>query len=54
MALEPLPEALNPMPDWMRIGYDMIGPVIEVAKDPILLEHRDRIYREHLSLPLDF
>lgn len=54
MALEPLPHELNPMPDWMRIGYEMIGPVIETAKDPILLEHRDFIYREHLSLPLDF
>ena len=54
MALEPLPHALNPMPDWMRIGYDMIGPVIEAVKDPILLEHRDFIYERHLSLPLDF
>lgn len=54
MALEPLPHEVNPMPDWMRIGYDMIGPVIAAAKDPILLEHRDYIYAEHLGLPLDF
>lgn len=54
MALEPLPHAVNPMPDWMRMSYDMIGPVIEAAKDPILLEHRDMVYARHLSLPLDF
>ncbi|MEP7349598.1 MAG: hypothetical protein ABI668_06555 [Sphingorhabdus sp.] len=54
MALEPLPHEVNPMPDWMRIGYDMIGPVIAAAKDPILLQHRDFIYAQHLGLPLDF
>ena len=54
MALEPLPHAVNPMPDWMRMSYDMIGPVIAQAKDPILLEHRDMVYARHLSLPLDF
>jgi len=54
MALEPLPHAVNPMPDWMRMSYDMIGPVIGAAKDPILLEHRDLVYARHLGLPLDF
>ncbi len=54
MALEPLPPAVNPMPDWMRMSYEMIGPVIEAASDPILLTHRDFIYARHLSLPLDF
>ena len=54
MALEPLPHAVNPMPDWMRMSYDMVGPVIAEAKDPILLEHRDMVYARHLSLPLDF
>jgi glutathione S-transferase len=54
MALEPLPHELNPMPDWMRLSYEMIGPVLEPLKDPILLAHRDLIYERHLSLPLDF
>ena len=54
MALEPLPHAVNPMPDWMRMSYDMIGPVIAETKDPILLEHRDMVYARHLGLPLDF
>lgn len=54
MALEPLPHAVNPMPDWMRMSYDMIGPVLEAAKDPILIAHRDLMYQRHLTLPLDF
>jgi glutathione S-transferase len=54
MALEPLPHEVNPMPDWMRMSYDMLGPVLEAAKDPILLAHRDLIYERHLSLPLEF
>jgi hypothetical protein len=54
MALEPLPHELNPMPDWMRLSYEMIGPVLEAVKDPILLEHRDRMYARHFTLPLDF
>jgi hypothetical protein len=54
MALEPLPHEVNPMPDWMRLSYEMIGPVIEAANDPVLLAHRNLIYERHLSLPLDF
>lgn len=54
MALEPLPHEVNPMPDWMRMSYDMIGPVIEAVKDPILLRHRDLMYARHFKLPLDF
>ena len=54
MALEPLPHHLNPMPDWMRMSYEMLGPVLEAVKDPILLAHRDLIYDRHLGLPLDF
>ena len=54
MALEPLPHEVNPMPDWMRMSYDMIGPVLEAAKDPILLAHRDMMYERHSKLPLEF
>lgn len=53
-ALEPLPPDVNPMPEWMRRPYENIGPILEAAKDPILLRHRDRIYARHLTLPLDF
>ncbi len=54
IALDPLPHAVNPMPDWMRMSYDMIGPVLEAANDPILLAHRDEIYARHLKLPMDY
>lgn len=54
MALEPLPHEVNPMPDWMRLSYEMIGPVLEGAKDPILLQHRDLMFARHFALPLDF
>jgi len=54
MALEPLPHEVNPMPDWMRMSYDMIGPVLEGVKDPILIAHRDMMYERHSKLPLEF
>jgi glutathione S-transferase len=52
--LEPLPEAQCPMGDAMRERYTLTNPTLRAAADPILLEHRDRIYRNHLALPLDF
>ena len=52
--LEPMPEDLNPIAGPMREFYGGIGPVIEEAKHQILLDHRDFIFSEHLTLPLDF
>lgn len=52
--LEPLPHEVNPMPDWLRVSYSYLGPVLEEHKHPILLEHRDRMFERHLRLPLDF
>lgn len=52
--LEPLPQAVNPMPGWMRRVYETVGATIAAAADPILIEHRDLIYDRHLGLPLDF
>ena len=46
--LRPLPEADCAMPAPMRASYALSEPF-----DPILLEHRDFVYREHLTLPLD-
>jgi len=52
--VEPLPPDLCPMPDWMRPLYQLSSwPDAEPA-DPALLEHRDRVMREFLPLPLDF
>ena len=52
--LTPLPEEQCPMGDFMRAQYTLTDPSQLAAADPILLEHRDRIYRDHLQLPLDF
>ena len=52
--LEPMPHELNPMPDWLRVSYSYLGPVLEHHKHQILLDHRDYLFSEHLGLPLDF
>lgn len=50
----PLPPDLCPMPDFMRHNYTGLTPELAEALDPILLEHRDRIYQRHIKLPMDF
>ena len=50
--LEPLPEADCPLPAMLRTAYVAPPPVREAAH-PILLEHRDFVYRENIGLPLD-
>jgi hypothetical protein len=42
------------MADFMRSQYEVTDPTVLAALDPALLEHRDRVYAEHLELPLDF
>jgi glutathione S-transferase len=51
--LQPLPEAKCPMGSAQRAMYTARDPVLTAALDPILLEHRDRIYDRHLELPVD-
>jgi hypothetical protein len=50
----PLPPDLCPMPDFMRDNYTHLTPELAAALDPILLEHRDRVYQRHIKLPMDF
>jgi glutathione S-transferase len=50
----PLPPELCPMPAFMRHNYTHLTPELAAALDPILLEHRDRIYERHIQLPMDF
>lgn len=53
MALfRPLPPEQCPMPEPLRAAFETRDPETEAALDPILLEHRDLVYREHLELPL--
>ena len=50
--LQPLPAEHCPMPEPMREAFGSRDAVTDKALDPILLEHRDQIYAEHLELPL--
>lgn len=53
MALfKPLPPEQCPMPEALRAAFETVDEETARALDPILLEHRDRIYAEHLALPL--
>ncbi len=52
--LVPLPHEVCPMSPGLRRIYGDIGPLVEAAITPALIEHREFIYREYLQLPLDF
>lgn len=52
--VRPMPRDVNPMPDWLWPLYENSGEAISEAIDPLLMEHRDRIFRDHIGLPLDF
>ena len=41
------------MPDQMRAIYSTLSERLGAALDPVLMEHRDRIWREHIGLPYD-
>jgi glutathione S-transferase len=51
--LEPLPDALCAMPAPMRESYVLRDPTVRASASPLLLEHRDFVYRNHLVLPVD-
>jgi glutathione S-transferase len=48
----PLPQAQCAMEPATREAFAFSEPASEAALDPILLEHRDRMYAQHLELPL--
>lgn len=52
--LSPLPQELCDMPDSRRLAFSNLTRTVAAALDPILLEHRDHMYREHLETPLRF
>ncbi len=51
--LEALPQAVNPMPDSLRQGWSALAASIS-GYDPILIEQRDAMFKNHLTLPLEF
>ena len=48
----PLPPEHCDMDAATRTAFRMRGAQTDAALDPILLEHRDMMYAEHLELPL--
>jgi glutathione S-transferase len=50
--LSPLEPENCPMPDMLRSAFESKDPETTKALDPILLAHRDFIYREYLELPV--
>jgi glutathione S-transferase len=53
MALfSPLPAAVCEMQPPTRAAFETLDEPTAAALDPILLEHRDRMYQRHLALPL--
>lgn len=52
--LDPLPAAQCPMPEDWRPGFVASDPEIRAALDPLLLEHRDRIFKACFRSPMEF
>ncbi len=50
--ISPLPEPLCAMPGGLRGVYELTDPALRSACSPELFAHRDRVYREHLELPV--
>ena len=51
--LNPMPHDINPMPDRLRQSYELPAKRLQ-PYDPIVVEHRDRMFKRHLILPLSF
>lgn len=51
--LQSLPDELNPMPESLRQSWGVLARSID-GYDAVLIEQRDYIYAEHLTLPLSF
>jgi hypothetical protein len=51
--LEILPPEQNPAPDGLRDIWGVLAKSIS-GYDPIIIEQRNRIFADHLVLPLDF
>lgn len=48
----PLDEGQCPMDPMIRTAFEELDEETSAALDPVLLEHRDFIYRTHLELPI--
>jgi glutathione S-transferase len=51
--LDPLPKEQCAMPEEYRPGFTVSDPAVKAALDPLLLEHRSRIFRDHFRDPME-
>jgi glutathione S-transferase len=49
---KPLPDDVCAMDPKVRAAFEMLDEETAAALDPLLIEHRDRMYATHLALPL--
>jgi len=42
------------MPDFIRQAWALIHTAVAAAVDPLLIAHRDYIFTQYLTLPMDF
>ena len=54
LLVAPLPEDQCVMSDQMRQMFSAMPDALREAVDPALIAHRDRIWRDHIGLPLDY
>ena len=52
-AMKPLAPELCPMQARIREVFTITEPTIVAATHPILIEHRDFIFKNYLELPVD-
>ncbi|MBI2799206.1 MAG: hypothetical protein HYX63_02800 [Gammaproteobacteria bacterium] len=52
--LDLLPKDQCPIPDEWRSSFIATGPQIKAALDPLLYEHRDKIFNAHFRDPMEF
>lgn len=51
--LDPLLKAQCPMPDEWPRGFVTNDPAMKASLDPLLYEHRDRIFEKHFRSPME-
>lgn len=52
--LAPPPDDICPIPPSYRPGFEAIGPELQKALDPALLEHRDFIFESYFRCPMEY
>jgi glutathione S-transferase len=52
--IDPVAPPNSPMDDKWRAFMAEIGPVVAKEVDPIMIEHRDYIYRKYMIFPIDY